>query len=61
MKSGSIHWRTTAGSPGGYPRLHAASDDDLIMVIEDTEESDLHEQAQSTWQILIADDDHSVH
>lgn len=61
MKSGSIHWRTTVGSPGAYPRLYAASDDDVIMVIEDTEEGDLHEQAQSAWQVLIADDDHSVH
>jgi CheY-like chemotaxis protein len=62
MKSGSIHWRTTAGSPGGYPPLHAASDDDdVIMVIEDTEEGDLHAQAHSPWLVLIADDDHSVH
>ena len=61
MKSGSIHWRTSAGSPGEYPRRHAASDDDVIMVIEDMEDGDLNEQAQSAWQILIADDDHSVH
>ena len=44
-------------------RLLSGTDDDLIMVIED-EEADAESggtHAHEAWQILIADDDHSVH
>lgn len=60
-KSGSIYWRTVPGCSGHWPHLLAAPDDDMIMVIEDIEEGSLREQSQSTWLVLIADDDHSVH
>lgn len=43
------------------PHRYAAADDDLIVLIEDDEDDAVDAHAQSTWRILIADDDQSVH
>lgn len=67
MRSGSIHWRSPVEIREVYPSLHASTDDDLITVIEDvdvvndTGQEGLLRSSQTAWQILIADDDPSVH
>ena len=66
MRRESFFTRTRALHPQTHSGLshHLSDDDDLIMVIEDEEDradGAAGEKIHTAWQILIADDDHSVH